>query len=44
MILFADEYMHQEWCWQNSTTTDKIMPGFFNELCIQYILPTLIFT
>ncbi|CAF1488802.1 unnamed protein product [Adineta steineri] len=45
MILFANEHMHQNWCpIHNNNNTDIVTSDFFNELCIQYILPTLILT
>ncbi|CAF1541779.1 unnamed protein product [Adineta ricciae] len=44
MILFANEHMHQNWCPLRNSTTEATAPDFFHELCIQYILPTLIIT
>ena len=47
MILFAHKHMHQQWCRSNSTTitiTDLKLSGIFHELCVEFILPTLIFT
>ncbi|CAF1563409.1 unnamed protein product [Rotaria magnacalcarata] len=44
MTLFANEHTHQNWCPKPDNTTDTVKPDFFDELCVQYILPTLIFT
>ncbi|CAF4006844.1 unnamed protein product [Rotaria sordida] len=44
MILFANEHTHQNWCPKPNNNTDTETPDFIHELCIQYILPTLIFT
>lgn len=46
MILFAHRTIHHRWCEGNSTITNTTIPapGFFGELCIEYILPTLIIT
>jgi hypothetical protein len=44
MILFANEHMHRNWCPIRNNSTDIGTPAFFQELCIQYILPTLILT
>ncbi|CAF0972504.1 unnamed protein product [Adineta ricciae] len=44
MVLFANEHMHQNWCPVRNSTTEATSPDFFDELCIQYILPTLIIT
>lgn len=45
MILFAHRSIHQQWCEGNHTMTTTVpVSGFFGELCMQYILPTLIIT
>ncbi|UJR14010.1 hypothetical protein I4U23_001009 [Adineta vaga] len=44
MILFANEHMHQNWCPIRNNTTEIPKSDFFHELCIEYILPTLILT
>ncbi|CAF3686742.1 unnamed protein product [Rotaria sp. Silwood1] len=44
MMLFANEHTHQNWCPKPDNNTNIEAPDFFHELCVQYILPTLIFT
>lgn len=44
MVLFANEHTHQHWCPKSDNSTDVVTPNFIHELCIEYILPTLIFT
>ncbi|CAF2599209.1 unnamed protein product [Rotaria sp. Silwood2] len=44
MILFANEHTHRNWCPKPNNDTNTETPDFFHELCVKYILPTLIFT
>lgn len=44
LILLANEHVHENWCPQFDNSTNTTQPEFFQELCVQYILPVLVFT
>ena len=44
LVLFSNEHIHGSWCPISSNGTISEPKDFFNELCIQYILPILIIT
>lgn len=44
LTLFANEHIHGNWCPASKNDTIIDRSHFLNELCVEYLLPTLVIT
>ena len=44
MVLFANADIHKEWCPKSKNHTETSHMNFLDQICVQYILPSLVMT